>query len=215
MSAQPVPETTEAPRVVLVTSETDWSRELTAAVNRAGFEARMVISAESATLAATHRPPAVFVLDAACLAAGGLRVMEALRMAAPGTPVLVLADSADAQVRLKSLLLGADDCIARPCSHQEAVVRIRRAAERRNGLRRLEAENRAHRERSLSLRGDLGDLRDTLRRNVGRLQQARRGGRRVPAQPVRPHRPGSGGLSGARVRGGLHLVHDSRRPRGG
>ena len=163
---QPTP-----PRVVVLAPENDWTRSITASLTRAGFNARTVMSPESAVLAATHHPPAVLLLDSAHLEKGGLRVMEAFRMAAPNMAILVIVDGGDEQLRLKSFLLGADDCIPRPFAVQEAVVRVRRAAERRDSLRRLESENLNHRGKVLEMRGEMDELRNTLRRNLGRLQQ--------------------------------------------
>jgi HD-GYP domain-containing protein (c-di-GMP phosphodiesterase class II)/DNA-binding response OmpR family regulator len=161
----------ESLRILLVLPEAPWSKTLLEAFQRAGFLARAVLSVDSAILAAPHFRPEAIVVEASLLADDAYRRMESLRIAVPYLPILVLADGGDQSLRLKSLLMGAEDVLAFPLAHQEAVLRVRRAIERRSGIRRLADEKHESRRRADRFQEDMGVLRTQLLRNVALLQR--------------------------------------------
>jgi putative nucleotidyltransferase with HDIG domain len=159
-------------RVVLALPDEDWARELAESLHRAGFVPHRAPSPETASLAVVYRNPTAILLDASFIETAGFRFFDSLRLKAPDVPVIVLADATDEQVRLKCLTLGAEDCLVRPFAAPEAVLRVRRAVERRRVLRELtdtktEADNRSRQDRL-----DMGILRNQMRRSVTLLQRA-------------------------------------------
>lgn len=160
------------PRVILAIPDDDGFRDLGDALHRAGFIPHRTPTAETTALAVTYRSPVAVFLDASLVASAGFRFFDSLRLVAPGIPVIVIADAADEELRLRALTLGAEDCLARPFAPQEAVLRLRRALDRRQvvrdlGSRREEAAGRIERDKS-----DIGALRAQLHRSVTLLQRA-------------------------------------------
>ena len=163
---------TEAPWVVLAVPEGEWGEALCEAFERAGFYPHRTPSPDSITLALAYRSPSAILLDASFIDKAGFRILDSIRISAPHVPVLVTADAADEQLRLKALVLGAEDCLVRPMAGQEAVIRVRRAVERRAQSRRLLEQELAVETRADALQRDILSLRGQLKRNVGLLQRA-------------------------------------------
>ena len=155
--------------ILLVSDES--SPTLHAALEEAGFAPRATSSVKAGILAASHYTPRVIVLEYTFLQERGYHLMETIKMAAPDSSVVVLCDG-DEQQRLRSLLLGAEDCIPRPCSMEEIVVRVKRVAERRAGLAQLAEETQSHRRRHHEINQELNRMRRHLRRNLTLLQRA-------------------------------------------
>jgi DNA-binding response OmpR family regulator len=158
--------------VVLAVPEEDWTRDLADALHRAGYLPHRAPSPETASLAVTYRNPNAVLIDASFIETAGYRFFDSMRIAAPGVPLIVMADAEDEQLRLKSLMLGAEDCLVRPFAPQEAVLRVRRALERKNALGELKSKKTAADQRSERDRTDLGALRAQMRRSVTLLQRA-------------------------------------------
>jgi two-component system OmpR family response regulator len=117
--------------------EGEWGETLCEAFERAGYYPHRTPSPDSITLALAYRSPSAILLDASFIHKAGFRILDSIRISAPQVPVLVTADAADEQLRLKALVLGAEDCLVRPMAGQEAVIRVRRAVERRAQNHRL------------------------------------------------------------------------------
>ena len=163
---------TRLPRVVLAVPDEDWGKELADALHRAGYVPHRTSSPEITSLAVAYRDPAAVILDASLVRAAGFRFMDSIRMTAPGAPVIVVTDASEEQFRLRCLMLGAEDCLSRPFAPQEAILRVRRAVERRQAWRHLNKEKEKADERASRFRGDLGVLRTQLRTNITMLQRA-------------------------------------------
>ncbi len=161
-----------AQRVVLAVPDGEWADAISEAFARAGYRPHRCPSPEAATLALSYRDPSAVILDASFIQAAGFRLLDAVRIAAPGVPVIVTADAKDEQLRLKSLVLGAEDCLARPCSGQEAVIRVRRALDRRQAVSRLRDDKDSIADQTEALKRDLAELRTQLKRNVTLLERA-------------------------------------------
>jgi putative nucleotidyltransferase with HDIG domain len=162
----------DSPRVVLAVPDGEWSDELASAFSRAGYLPHRTPSPEATTLALSYREPAALVLDATFIRSAGFRMLDGLRIAAPGVPVLVTAEASEEQLRLKALVLGAEDCIVRPFAGQEAVIRVRRLIERREAARRVHEESRNATTQAEAFKRDALVLRSRLHRNVALLQRA-------------------------------------------
>lgn len=159
-------------RVLVAAPQDPWVRELCDILYRSGFIPHRATSPEAATLATCYRNPAAVLLDSSLLRSAGFQLLNSLRLSAPKLPILVLGSPDEDQLRLKSLMLGVEDCLVRPFAPQEAVVRLRRCLMRRREHQRLMKETERSREQAARLRADLGVLRDRLRKNVHQLQRA-------------------------------------------
>ncbi len=162
----------ETPRVVLAVPDGDWADDLAQALSRAGYLPHRTPSPEAASLALSYRTPEALILDADFIESAGFRFLDSVRIAAPGVPVLVTTGAADEQLRLKALVLGAEDCLVRPFAAQEAVIRVRRILERRNAVRKREESEERTTSRAEAFRRDAAELRAQLQRNVSMLQRA-------------------------------------------
>jgi putative nucleotidyltransferase with HDIG domain len=167
-------ETTATPgaRVLVAAPQEEWVRELCDTLHRSGFIPHRATSPEAATLATCYRNPAAVLLDSSLLRSAGFRLLDSLRVSAPRLPILVLGSPDEDQLRLKSLMLGVEDCLVRPFAPQEAVVRLRRCLQRRQEHKRLAAEKDKSQEQVERLRTDLGMLRERLQKSVHQLQRA-------------------------------------------
>ena len=159
-------------RIVLALPDSSWADELVQAFIRAGFLPHRTPTAETAALAVGYRNPLAVIVDAELLDTSGFQLLDGFRRQGTGTPVVVVAPENASQLRLKSLLWGADDCVARPCAPQEAVLRVRRLIESRKTLAKLEYARRVAEEQSEGNRADARALREDLRRNAILLQRA-------------------------------------------
>ena len=160
------------PRVVLAVPDEDWGKELADALHRAGYVPHRTPSPEITSLAVAYRDPAAVILDGSFVQSAGFRFLDSIRMTAPGVPVIVVSEASEEQLRLRCLMLGAEDCLTRPFAPQEAVLRVRRAVERRQAWDNLNLEKSRSDERATRFRGDLGVLRTQLRTNITMLQRA-------------------------------------------
>lgn len=161
-----------SPRVVLAVPESEGTQELADTLHRAGFLPHKTPSPETASLAVAYREPVAILLDASFLKASGFRYLDSMRMTARDVPVLVLADADDEAMRLRCLMMGAEDCLVRPFAPQEAVLRIRRAVERALAQSAMVREKEAVVRRAEGFQEDAGILRTELRRTVTMLQRA-------------------------------------------
>ncbi|MBX6331414.1 MAG: response regulator [Gemmatimonadaceae bacterium] len=86
----------------------------------------------------------VVILDLALADEGGLDALRRLRAAAPGTPVVVLTDTADEAAALEALRAGAQDYVLKPPPDGATLRRILRyARERQHLLQELDVAVRA------------------------------------------------------------------------
>jgi signal transduction histidine kinase/DNA-binding response OmpR family regulator len=76
----------------------------------------------------------VVILDLALADEGGLDALRRLRAAAPGTPVVVLTDTADEAAALEALRAGAQDYVLKPPPDGATLRRILRYARERHQL---------------------------------------------------------------------------------
>ena len=161
-----------APRVVLALPEGSPSDSLAQAFQRAGYVTHRVGSPQALTLALSYREPAAVLVDAEFLRKLGFRLLDAIRVSAPEAPVVVTTDAEDEQLRLHALVRGAQDCLVRPFSGQEAVLRVRRALERKDKAHELHRRNEETLALAENFKRDAVALHEQLRRNVLLLQRA-------------------------------------------
>lgn len=131
----PIPDTTESERsngvpthrVLVAGSEPDLNAVVTYHLARAGYRVSTVASGQEAIDTAREERPTLIVLDAMLNGRSGYEVLSDLRKREDTSEVGVLFISAREKEsdRIKSLTLGADDCLGRPFSAEELVLRVR------------------------------------------------------------------------------------------
>lgn len=101
--------------ILVVDDDANFGRVLSRSLQRRGFPARAVTSADDAVAACEAAPPTHAVLDLK-LGAGddGLRLMRRLRERVPALRVLLLTGYASIATAVESIKQGADDYLAKP-----------------------------------------------------------------------------------------------------
>ena len=134
-----------AKRVLIVEQDSSDAAAWAAALRDDGCQAHRVRSRAEAVDAAARELPDLVVAGAATGRGDGARLVRELKaLAQPGfLPVVLVSRAADADVRVRALRAGADDCLARPCHVPELAARagaLLRLKATQDALRREKAE---------------------------------------------------------------------------
>jgi two-component system phosphate regulon response regulator PhoB len=112
-------------RVLVAGSEPDLNAAVAYHLARAGFRVSTVVNGLDALDTAREERPTLIVLDAALVGLSGFEVLPQLRAREETKEVGVLFLVEREPDRIKGLSLGADDCLSKPCSAEELVLRVR------------------------------------------------------------------------------------------
>jgi DNA-binding response OmpR family regulator len=152
---------------------------------------------------ALARRPDVVVLDVRMPGMNGIDTLVAIRRYS-AVPVLLLTEREDDAERIAGLNLGADDCVAKPCSPRELEARIRALTKRMlpphnapvagapppiivGSLKLWPAQRRAERDGAhLALTSTEFGLLEMLARNAGRPVTKAEMSLRVLGRPLKP-----------------------------
>jgi DNA-binding response OmpR family regulator len=113
------------PRILVVEEEEAVLRGLKQGLEQKGFEVLVARSGPEGIEAASRNAPDLVVLDAMLSGLDGYEVCRALRRRHGGLPIVMLTAKTDTFDRVLPLELGADDCVSKPFSFRELLVRIR------------------------------------------------------------------------------------------
>ncbi len=128
---------------ILVVDDEEIMREILEAVlTREGYQERLASSGEEALDLARASDFDAVILDVMMPGAGGIATLEELKKLDEGLPVLMVTASASVETAIAAMKRGAFDYISKPFKHDEVLVVVRNAVERR----RLVAENTALRQ---------------------------------------------------------------------
>jgi two-component system copper resistance phosphate regulon response regulator CusR len=147
-------------RLLVVEDERTLARHLQKGLQEAGWTVDLSERVDDAWRLILLNPYDVVILDLGLPGEDGTALLQRLRQAAFGTPVLVLTARGAVEERIGGLNAGADDYMAKPFVFGELVARV-------NALRR-----RGHHRALLALA--VGDLELDVR-----TRYAQRGGRRI------------------------------------
>ncbi|MFM0336312.1 response regulator transcription factor [Paraburkholderia fungorum] len=120
-------------RVLLVENDLQIGGNLLRALKDAGCFVDWVRDGNAASAAVTTAYYAVVLLDPGPSGAGGIDLLRSLRAAGNHVPVLVLTAQDDLETRVRSLDIGADDCVLKPVEVCELLARIRAVLRRKAG----------------------------------------------------------------------------------
>ena len=113
------------PHILLVDDEQAITSNLSAFLNRSGFETSIAENGEQALSRVESTPPDLIVLDVLMPKVDGREVLRHLRQAGDWTPVILLTQVGEASERAMALEEGADDYLNKPFDPHELVARIR------------------------------------------------------------------------------------------
>jgi two-component system OmpR family response regulator len=112
-------------RVLVVDGEPATCAALSATLRLTGFTVAIQRSGHEALAQAARHQPDLIVLEACLPDLDGFEVARQLRSAGVGAPVLFLTARATVEDRIRGLIAGGDDYVAKPFNLEEVVLRIR------------------------------------------------------------------------------------------
>jgi DNA-binding response OmpR family regulator len=113
------------PHILLVDDEQAITSNLSAYLNRSGFETSVAGDGEEALLQVAQNQPDLIVLDVLMPKMDGREVLRRLRQGDDWTPVILLTQVGEASERAMALEEGADDYLNKPFDPHELVARMR------------------------------------------------------------------------------------------
>ncbi|WP_019972598.1 response regulator transcription factor [Mycobacterium sp. 141] len=119
-------------RVLVVDDEPGLAELVAMALRYEGWQVTTAPDGTTAIRLAEQDPPDVVVLDVMLPDVSGLAVLQKLRAARPGLPLLLLTAKETLEDRIAGLEAGSDDYVTKPFSVEELVLRLR-ALMRRSG----------------------------------------------------------------------------------
>lgn len=133
-------------RILIADDEPRIVQVLTTLLERAGYRSITTTSDSSEVLELVRTTnPDLLVLDLTMPPPDGYEILEQLQSTIPEDsyfPILVLTASARPEAKLRSLVLGAKDFVAKPFDMLEVMLRIRMLLHTRLLFRRQERQNR-------------------------------------------------------------------------
>ncbi|AUT62695.1 response regulator transcription factor [Paraburkholderia terrae] len=120
-------------RVLLVEDDVQVGQSLFRALKDAHYTVDWIRDGKAARLALESTSYAAVLLDLGLPDIGGIDLLNALRGAGNAVPVLILSECDDLDARVRSLDVGADDCLLKPVDLRELLARLRAVLRRRAG----------------------------------------------------------------------------------
>jgi DNA-binding response OmpR family regulator len=120
-------------RVLLVEDDLQMGQALFRALKDDGYRVDWVREARAGRLAIDAAYYAVVLLDLGLLCGGGLELLRASRESGNKVPMLTFTACNDPETRVRSLDVGADDCVLKPFDVREVLARIRAVLRRQAG----------------------------------------------------------------------------------
>ena len=120
-------------RLLVVEDERDLNRQLTTALEGAGYVVDRAFDGEEGLFLGETEPYDAIVLDIGLPKQAGISVLEALRAAGKLTPVLILTARDRWSDKVRGFDAGADDYVAKPFHMEEVLARIRALLRRAAG----------------------------------------------------------------------------------
>jgi two-component system C4-dicarboxylate transport response regulator DctD len=149
--------------VIYVEDDEDVRIGAVQALKLAGLEVLAFTSAEQAQASIRVDMPYIVVTDVRLGGKSGMEFLSGLRRTDPELPVILVTAHGDISMAVAAMRAGAYDFIEKPCSSEQLVTVVRRAAEKR----RLTLEVRA-------LRSELADQRGIEKTLLGRSPQIKK-----------------------------------------
>ena len=120
-------------RLLLIEDDVQIGQGLFRALKDADYTIDWVRDGKSGRNAIDSAYYAAILADPSLPGFGGIDVLSAMRYAGNDVPVLVLSARDDVETRVRSLDVGADDCVLKPCEARELLARLRAVLRRKAG----------------------------------------------------------------------------------
>jgi DNA-binding response OmpR family regulator len=112
-------------RILVAEDDAALAEFLSQGLQQEQFAVRIVGDGSEAQRLAADQPYDFVILDLNLPGAAGLDVLRSIRLDKPELPVLIVAEAAQVEERVRSLDAGADDFLAKPFAFAELAARIR------------------------------------------------------------------------------------------
>ena len=120
-------------RVLLIEDEPDLARQLSTALDEAGYAVDVAHDGEEGHFLGNTEPYDAVVLDLGLPKLDGLTVLERWRQAGRGMPVLILTARDRWNEKVAGIDAGADDYVTKPFHIEEVLARLRALVRRAAG----------------------------------------------------------------------------------
>lgn len=131
--------TERATSVLLIDTDGTAPRSLSLDIGKEKYRIKVAASADTALEILVREPFDIVLIDSAANQTSALEAIKRIRLSCLYTEVIVLTESSDDRMAIQVLEAGAFDCISKPYSKEQLLLRLRRAAERRKMRRELTA----------------------------------------------------------------------------
>ena len=111
--------------ILLIEDNRDYAATLGANLEREGYEVSIATNGIDGLERARTIAPDLVILDLMLPGMNGFSVLQRLRDAGHGTPVLVMTARGTEDEKLRGFGLGADDYVVKPCGLREILARVR------------------------------------------------------------------------------------------
>jgi DNA-binding NtrC family response regulator len=119
-------------RILLVDDDESLRLVLRMELEELGYAVSLAASAEEALELLEREPPDLVLSDVRMPGLSGLELLARLRVLAPGVAVILMTAYGTIQLAVEAMKAGAYDFIAKPISHEELAILLRRALEHRD-----------------------------------------------------------------------------------
>ncbi len=127
-------------RILVVEDDKDLSRQLSAALEEAGYAADAAFDGDEGAHLGETEPYDAIILDLGLPRIDGLTILERWRRADMKTPVLILTARDRWSEKVAGMDAGADDYVAKPFQMEELIARVRALLRRSAGFAKAELE---------------------------------------------------------------------------
>jgi two-component system response regulator HydG len=117
--------------VLLIDTDGTVPRSLSLDIGKGKYRIKVTDSVDATLEILAREPFDIVLIDSAANEASALEAIRRIRLSCLYTEVIVLTESSDDQMAVQALEAGAFDCISKPYSNEQLLLRLRRAAEHR------------------------------------------------------------------------------------
>ncbi len=155
--------------VLFVDPDGTAPRSLSLDIGKEKYRIKVIASADAAVEILARQSFDIVLIDSVANQASALESIKRIRFSCLYTEVIVLTESSDDRMAIQALEAGAFDCIGKPYSNEQLLLRLRRAAEHRKMRRELialrqEAAMSCSFDNLVGISETMTQLKETIRR---------------------------------------------------
>ena len=162
--------TERATSVLLIDTDGTAHRSLSLDIGKGKYRIKVTDSVDATLEMLAREPFDIVLIDSTANQALELEAVRRIRLSSLYTEVIVLTESSDDQMAVQALEAGAFDCISKPYSNEQLLLRLRRAAEHRRMRQELIA---LRQEAAMSFSFDnlvgISEAMTQLKETIGRI----------------------------------------------